>query len=127
MGVLYAGSLKASLLSHFTPASAYSFLVFVLLYPPCISAIATMKKEYGKNMALASIVYQSCLAWIVSFIVFNLIKIFNYKGVIYMLEISITIILAALAVYILYKNLKKQASGKCNCECCSNHCENYKK
>lgn len=76
MGVIYAGGLKASLLSHFTIASAYSFLVFVLLYPPCISAIATMKKEYGKAMALASILYQSCLAWIVSFIVFNLIKIF---------------------------------------------------
>lgn len=44
-----------------------------------------------------------------------------------MLEIFITIILVVLAVYILCKNLKKQASGECNCGCCSNHCQNYKK
>ncbi|AYD40378.1 FeoB-associated Cys-rich membrane protein [Clostridium fermenticellae] len=46
-----------------------------------------------------------------------------------MLEILITIILAVSAIYILYKNLKKQASGKCdcNCGCCSSKCKNYKK
>lgn len=76
MGVLYSGGLKTMILSHFTPASAYAFLVFILLYPPCISAMATMKKEYGKAMMLTSIVYQSCLAWIASFLVFNLIKLF---------------------------------------------------
>jgi ferrous iron transport protein B len=72
MGVIYGGDLKLSLLHHFTPISAYAFLVFVLLYTPCISAVAAMKKEYGKNMAIFSVLYQFTLAWFVSFIVFKI-------------------------------------------------------
>ncbi|NMM65005.1 ferrous iron transport protein B [Clostridium sp. P21] len=72
MGVIYGGDLKISLIHHFTPMSAYAFLVFVLLYTPCISAVAAMKKEYGKNMAVFSVVYQFALAWLISFIVFRL-------------------------------------------------------
>lgn len=76
MGVIYGGDLNVSLLDHFTPISAYTFLVFVLLYTPCISAVAAMKKEYGKNMAIFSVIYQFSLAWIVSFIVFRIGSIF---------------------------------------------------
>jgi ferrous iron transport protein B len=72
MGVIYGGNLSASIANHFTPLSAYSFLVFVLLYTPCVSAIATMKKEYGNKMAAFSIFYQMALAWIASFAVFNI-------------------------------------------------------
>lgn len=71
MGVIYGGNLTKVLPTVFTPLSAISFLVFVLLYTPCISLIATMKKEYGGKMAIFSVIYQLVLAWIVSFIVFN--------------------------------------------------------
>ena len=71
MGVIYGGNLTHSLGGYFTPLSAYSFLVFVLLYTPCVSVIATMKKEYGNKMAIFSLSYQLVLAWIVSFIIFN--------------------------------------------------------
>lgn len=70
-GVLYGGNLMASLPKIFTPLSAAAFLVFVLLYTPCISVIATMKKEYGNKMMLFSITYQIILAWVVSFIVYS--------------------------------------------------------
>ncbi len=72
MGVIYGGDLKSILPGYFTQLSAYSFLVFVLLYTPCISVIATMRKEYGKKMMKLSILYQLSLAWIASFIVYNL-------------------------------------------------------
>ena len=71
MGVIYGGDLTHILANHFTPLSAYSFLVFVLLYTPCVSVIATMKKEYGSKMAIFSLTYQLVLAWIVSFLIFN--------------------------------------------------------
>jgi len=71
MGVIYGGNLTKVLPTVFTPLSAISFLVFVLLYTPCISLIATMKKEYGGKMATFSVIYQFVLAWIMSFIVFN--------------------------------------------------------
>ncbi|HCL4437835.1 TPA: ferrous iron transport protein B [Clostridium botulinum] len=71
MGVIYGGDLKVTLLNHFTTLSAYSFLVFVLLYTPCVSVVATMRKEYGSRMALFSVTYQIILAWIISFLIYN--------------------------------------------------------
>lgn len=71
LGVIYKGNVAAGLHAGFTALSAYSFLVFVLLYTPCVSTIASMKKEYGKGMAIFSVSYQVVLAWIVSFIVYN--------------------------------------------------------
>lgn len=71
LGVIYGSNLTAVLPTVFTQLSAYSFLVFVLLYTPCVSVIATMKKEYGTKMAAFSLSYQLFLAWIVSFIVYN--------------------------------------------------------
>jgi ferrous iron transport protein B len=72
MGVIYGGNLTHILPNYFTPLSAYSFLAFVLLYTPCVSVIATMKKEYGSKMAIFSLVYQLILAWVVSFLIFNI-------------------------------------------------------
>lgn len=72
MGVIYGANLTKILPTMFTALSAYSFLVFVLLYTPCISVIATMKKEYGNKMAIFSVAYQLTLAWVVSFLVFNI-------------------------------------------------------
>lgn len=69
MQVIFSGNLDATLSAHFTAISAYAFLVFILLYTPCISVIGTMKKEFGIKFTLFSIFYQLVLAWIVSFIV----------------------------------------------------------
>lgn len=72
MGIIFAGDLTAMLPIYFTSASALSFLVFVLLYTPCISVIGAMKKEYGSKFTLFSIAYQLVLAWVISFLVFNI-------------------------------------------------------
>jgi len=71
MGVIYGVDLSNILLQYFTPLAAYSFLVFVLLYTPCISVIATMRKEFGNKMMVFSVLYQLVLAWVVSFVVYN--------------------------------------------------------
>lgn len=42
------------------------------------------------------------------------------------LEIIITSLIVIFAIFIFYKNLKKKASGKCDCGSCSSHCPNYK-
>lgn len=72
MQVIFAGDLSVTLAAHFTALSAYSFLVFVLLYTPCVSVIGAMKKEYGTKLTLFSVGYQLLLAWVVSFLVFNI-------------------------------------------------------
>ncbi|MDT8716336.1 ferrous iron transport protein B [Clostridium sp. 19966] len=75
MGVIYGSNLSTILPNTFTAISAYSFLVFVLLYTPCVSAMATLKKEYGYKWMCISIAYQLSLAWLVSFLVYNILTV----------------------------------------------------
>lgn len=62
--------LGGALSSMFTPLSAVSFLVFTLLYTPCIAAIATFRAELGSRLQTAGIVVLQCvIAWICAFAV----------------------------------------------------------
>jgi len=72
MQVIFAGDLSVILPDHFTTISAYAFLVFILLYTPCISVIGTMKKEYGAKLTIFSVLFQLIIAWIAAFLVFNI-------------------------------------------------------
>ncbi|WP_297713679.1 ferrous iron transport protein B [Clostridium sp.] len=76
MSVIFAGDLQLMLPLHFTTLSAISFLVFVLLYTPCITVVGTMKKEFGSKLTLFSVTYQLILAWLVAFLVFNIGSLF---------------------------------------------------
>ena len=60
-----------------TMASALSLLVFVLLYFPCIAAVVAIARETGSwKWALFSFVYNTGVAWILSFIVYNISSLF---------------------------------------------------
>ena len=76
MSVIFAGDLQTMLPLHFTTLSALSFLVFVLLYTPCITVVGTMKKEFGSKLTLFSVTYQLVLAWLVAFLVLNIGSLF---------------------------------------------------
>jgi ferrous iron transport protein B len=79
LSVLLAGqaSLAITLPSLLSPAAAYAFLVFVLLYIPCIATVAAIKRESGGFKFLAGyIAYQLSAAWLISFIVFRLALLF---------------------------------------------------
>ena len=53
----------------FTPVTAFGFMMFVLLYFPCVATIATLRREIGWGWALFSTVNSIVLAWIVAFLV----------------------------------------------------------
>ena len=76
MAVLTGGTggtnLSLMLGQIFTPLSAYCFLVFCLLYMPCIATLATIKREMGGwKYAFSVVLFQTSVAWIVSFIIYN--------------------------------------------------------
>ena len=52
--------------------SALAFLVFVLLYFPCIATIVAVRNEAGRGWALASMVYSTAVAWFVAWIVYHI-------------------------------------------------------
>ena len=54
----------------FTPLTAFVFLVFSLLYTPCIAAIATVKRELGNWYATLVVAVQCAIAWFVAYIVY---------------------------------------------------------
>jgi ferrous iron transport protein B len=61
----------------FNKAVALSFLVFVLLYFPCITSIVTIRKETGsRKWALFTVLYTTGLAWTMSFIVYRIALLF---------------------------------------------------
>jgi ferrous iron transport protein B len=65
--ILYGGmdGLHASM----DPLTAFVFLIYCLLYTPCVAAVATVKREAGRRAALKMVVFQCVVAWIVAFLV----------------------------------------------------------
>ncbi len=63
--------------SIFTPATAVSFLLFSLLYTPCVAAVATINRELKSRWRTVGIVVLQCaIAWVVSFTVYSIISVF---------------------------------------------------
>ncbi len=57
----------------FTPLSAFSFLMFILIYFPCVAVVAAIKKESGSwKWAAFTVVYTTVLAWLVSLAVYQI-------------------------------------------------------
>ncbi len=54
----------------FTKLTAFVFLVFSLLYTPCVAAIATVRKELGRKYALLVVLFQCAAAWVTAYIVY---------------------------------------------------------
>ncbi|MCL2218490.1 MAG: ferrous iron transport protein B [Chitinispirillia bacterium] len=65
-------TLTEAIQALFTPLAAFSFLIFTLLYTPCVAAVATFKRELGsfKGMLLV-VIYQTVVAWLAAFCVYR--------------------------------------------------------
>lgn len=70
LSVLLGGDISL-LPTLFTKLSAFVFLVFCLLYTPCVAAIATVRRELGRRYAVLVVLTQCIIAWLVAFIVYN--------------------------------------------------------
>jgi ferrous iron transport protein B len=67
-----ANTITAALQTVFSPLSAFAFLCFTLLYMPCVAAFAATKREMGGiKSALLTGAYQTGVAWIVAFLVYQ--------------------------------------------------------
>ena len=67
MAVVYGGT--AAVRSAITPLAAFTFMVFCLLYTPCIAAVATIRKEQGRGAAILMVIFQCVVAWLVAWAV----------------------------------------------------------
>ena len=60
----------------FNPLVAYTLMIFVLIYFPCVAAIAAIKKEANLKWAMFVVFYTTSLAWLVSLIVYQVGNLF---------------------------------------------------
>lgn len=118
LSALTSSLLSASSICYFDSTSSIVFLIFVLLYSPCISALAAIKSEINKKYVVKLFAIQMALAYLVSFIVYMCLNEINF----------IYLILAILLVVLLIKFMiqfsrkeKFNCQGMCNA-CRNNHC-----
>lgn len=70
-------SLNNALATIFTPLSAFTFLVFTVLYMPCIAAFAATKRELGSWwQAISTVLFQTGMAYIVAFVIYQIGSLF---------------------------------------------------
>ncbi len=61
----------------FTPVSAVSYLLFTLLYTPCVAAVATIKREMQSTWKTIGIVFMQCgVAWVVACVAYQILNLF---------------------------------------------------
>ena len=67
---------KEAVLGAMSMASAFSLLVFCLLYTPCVATIAVVKRELGAKWASVVVLGQCIIAWIVAYVAYLLMQLF---------------------------------------------------
>jgi len=73
LAILYGGDISAA---GFTPLTAFSFMIFVLLYFPCVATIATLRREAGKVWAWFTVFHSLALAWLMAFAIYQIGSLF---------------------------------------------------
>lgn len=68
MAILFPGD---AILSVCTPLTAYTFMVFVLLYFPCLETVMTLRKNINARWAWFSIAHSLITAWLVAFVIYH--------------------------------------------------------
>ena len=82
LGVLYADDEEVDSVSlaerlNITPLVAFGYMLFTLIYFPCVATIVAIKQESGSwKWAIFAATYTTALAWIVSFLVYQIRKLF---------------------------------------------------
>ena len=105
----------------FTPASALSFMVFCLLYSPCIATISVLRKEIGKKWTFISIILQFLIAYATSLIVYLVFRLSEMYGI---FSVCVCIILLLIVCYSLFMAVYKKkhktfkTCANCNKNCC---------
>ena len=112
MSILYGGgelSTYATLATHFTEITGYSFLVFNLLCAPCFAAIGAIKREMNNpKWTWFAIIYQCGFAYVIAFLVTQIGNAF--VGSVNILGIIVSVVILACMIYMLFFKKYKEAT-----------------
>ncbi|MEZ4358276.1 MAG: ferrous iron transport protein B [Eubacteriales bacterium] len=112
-----ATMLRAALTQSMSMLAAFSFLVFTLLYMPCVAAVAALRREMNSWwQSVAAMASQTLIAWIVAFIIYqggSLLILLNIKLIDIIVAVVI-LIAVVLAIRFIIRN-----KGRCTGDCSS--------
>ena len=112
--------LPTSVIYFASYASVLSFLVFSLLYVPCLASISTLLDEVGKKWTIVGVIIELFTAYVVSFVVFNIAFAIGIYGWTFVL-ILLAFVFILLSLIFIYRFIKRK---KCpfNCKNCQKKC-----
>lgn len=117
LGVLLGVStseLAGALGSLFTPLSAFAFLTFVLLYTPCVAAIASIKREFNSGWKAAVVAVMQCaVAYAAAFVVYTFGSLVTSARAFGAADIVLICVVAVLVVLDVVYIVRKKKQGKC--------------
>ena len=100
-----SGQLFGILQDKFSNAwAAYAYLLFVLLYFPCVTVVATIAKESGKQWAAFSALYSTAVAYLMASCFYQLVMFSSQP-----LFASLWLLVSALVLWLFYAMLKRHA------------------
>lgn len=113
--------LSSSVVYFSSKASVLSFLVFCLLYTPCIASVSMLIGEIGKKWTYVSIFIQLLTAYVTAFVVYNVafaIEVFSFWKV---LIVAACVLIGISSVVFIAKKIKRKECG--NCKNCHKKCK----
>ena len=110
LSVLQSSLLISTSAVHFlSPASALSFLVFCLLYFPCVATFSVLLREIGFKWTLLGSCIEFVVAYLCAFVIYTLARSIEYFGTTQVLSILFVAILIIISLLFLRNRLKKKA------------------
>ncbi len=105
------GSSFAVMRSYFSqgPAQAYAFLLFVLLYFPCIATLGVAIKEIGKGYGILMVLYQTLLAWLIATLFFQIVIGHSLVWIFVALGLGTAIVLILKIIGIIVRSRERQS------------------
>lgn len=91
----------------FNTASSLSFLIFVLLYSPCLAAMVSFGREFGAKKSIFTILFQTVIAYVMALIIYSAFNIFEIK-------IAILYFIMLILVYFIFKKVKNRKCVDCS-------------
>ena len=100
-------TLGPTLAAIFTTPSAIAFLVYVLIYTPCVAAVAAARNEFGNwRDTWIMIIFQLVAAWVVAFIFYRLALLW---GISPLATIAIIVLLLSLPILLNYRAQRRES------------------
>lgn len=104
---------------HFSKEGAFSFLLFSLLYLPCVSTISVFIKEIGLKWTICACVIEFLIAYFISFFGYKIFSYFNNYGIV---AGFVSLLIFGIIVFGIF-SVKHFIKSKDKCKNCTGHCK----